>query len=55
MRFLQFCYKTKLPRLGIQLEPNGKIVDLNANNSNLPNSLLELIRGGNDLLIDAKK
>lgn len=54
MRFVQFLNRSGVQRLGVQLKIGGDIVDLNAGDQSLPNSLLQLIEGGRTLLDKAK-
>ncbi|KAK6638565.1 hypothetical protein RUM43_006832 [Polyplax serrata] len=54
MRFLQFYHNSAVQRLGIQLKHGGSIVDLNAADSELPNTLLEFLKGGQKFLEKAK-
>lgn len=50
MRFVQFCNKSGVQRLGVQLKLGGDIIDINAADTSLPNSLINLLNGGKQLL-----
>lgn len=55
MRFVQFLNRSGVQRLGIQQKIGGDIVDLNAGDHGLPNSLLQLLNGGKQLVDQARE
>lgn len=50
MRFVQFLNKNGVQRLGVQLKLGGDIIDLNAADTSIPNSLITLLNGGKQLI-----